>query len=420
MALRAIKDFPKATPSTEDLILIEQQGGGRSTPLSELPVSTPVNTKITGEVNSLKSRIDNIMASSGDDISEIVDARQGSDGTNYASLKARLDAENNELKGDVDELREYGNDTSDDDKNDALYVTDKDGNLCLKIDINGVHANAHNTPKGGDVVGEYDNEFYITDADGYIIFKADRTGVHAVGLDAVSASQYAGMKLLTYGDSLSAHDGWAKWLVEWLGVSYDLNETLNGKDGHAVIAKGGTSVNPATGIDSIYMRMLDVQYYLDNDKGTVIMVFAGANDAASTPETIGTINDTPYTSKSVPAYTPTFCAAYMGMIENLMADAPTARVFLLTHPHERYEIGGDTVYGDVEYVKAYEAKKTLKRNAIRDIAKKYNLPLIDLERDSGINIHNMNAYYNAGPTGHQIHCNDYGYKRLAETMVQNM
>ena len=38
------------------------------------------------------------MASSGDDISEIVDARQGSDRTNYASLKARLDAEHSELK----------------------------------------------------------------------------------------------------------------------------------------------------------------------------------------------------------------------------------------------------------------------------------------------------------------------------------
>ena len=104
MALRAIKDFPKATPSTEDLILIEQQGGGRSTPLSELPVSTPVSTRIAGEVNTLNSRIDNIMASSGDDISEIVDARQGSAGTNYPSLKARLDAENNQLKGDIDNL----------------------------------------------------------------------------------------------------------------------------------------------------------------------------------------------------------------------------------------------------------------------------------------------------------------------------
>lgn len=104
MALRAIKDFPKAAPSTEDLILIEQQGGGRSTPLSELPVSTPVSTRIAGEVNTLNSRIDNIMASSGDDISEIVDARQGSDRTNYASLKARLDAENNQLKGDLDKV----------------------------------------------------------------------------------------------------------------------------------------------------------------------------------------------------------------------------------------------------------------------------------------------------------------------------
>ena len=98
MAINKISEFPKVTPSADDKILIEKNGEGGHINLSEMPVSTPVNTKITGEVNSLKSRIDNIMASSGDDISEIVDARQGSDGTNYASLKARLDAEHSELK----------------------------------------------------------------------------------------------------------------------------------------------------------------------------------------------------------------------------------------------------------------------------------------------------------------------------------
>ena len=106
MAINKISEFPKVTPSAEDKILIEKNGEGGHINLSEMPVSTLVNAKITGEVNSLKSRIDNIMASSGNDISEIVDARQGSDGTNYASLKARLDAENNQLKGDLDEISE--------------------------------------------------------------------------------------------------------------------------------------------------------------------------------------------------------------------------------------------------------------------------------------------------------------------------
>ena len=101
MAINKISEFPKVTPSADDKILIEKNGEGGHINLSEMPVSKPVNTKIAGEVNTLNSRIDNIMASSGDDISEIVDARQGSDGTNYASLRARLDAENNQLKGDL-------------------------------------------------------------------------------------------------------------------------------------------------------------------------------------------------------------------------------------------------------------------------------------------------------------------------------
>ena len=96
-----ISDFPKVTPAGTDYMLVEKDGQGGSITLSQIPVSTPVSTRIAGEVNTLNSRIDNIMASSGDDISEIVDARQGSDGTNYASLRARLDAENNQLKGDL-------------------------------------------------------------------------------------------------------------------------------------------------------------------------------------------------------------------------------------------------------------------------------------------------------------------------------
>ena len=101
MAINKISEFPKVTPSADDKILIEKNGEGGHINLSEMPVSTPVNAKIASEVDTLNLRIDNIMASSGDDISEIVDARQGSDRTNYASLKARLDADHSEIKGDL-------------------------------------------------------------------------------------------------------------------------------------------------------------------------------------------------------------------------------------------------------------------------------------------------------------------------------
>ena len=66
MAINKISEFPKVTPSADDKILIEKNGEGGHINLSEMPVSAPVNTRITGEVNSLKSRIDNLTVNAGD------------------------------------------------------------------------------------------------------------------------------------------------------------------------------------------------------------------------------------------------------------------------------------------------------------------------------------------------------------------
>lgn len=144
-----ISDFPKVTPAGTDYILVEKDGQGGSITLSQIPVSTPVSTRIAGEVNTLNSRIDNIVASSGDDISEIVDARQGSDGTSYASLRARLDAENNQLKGDLDNLKKESI-VSSNNISDYLFkenafmsstgvVTPENGYSIYKISLNGVN-----------------------------------------------------------------------------------------------------------------------------------------------------------------------------------------------------------------------------------------------------------------------------------------
>lgn len=105
MAINKISEFPKVTPSAEDKILIEKNGEGGHINLSEMPVSSPVNTKITSEVNSLKSRIDNLVLNGGNSPDECVDARRN-DNTSitYPSLKARLDAEHSELKGDLGDL----------------------------------------------------------------------------------------------------------------------------------------------------------------------------------------------------------------------------------------------------------------------------------------------------------------------------
>ena len=116
MALRAIKDFPKATPSTEDLILIEQQGGGRSVSLKELPVSTPVEKKISDVQKDLNARITALAFEPGDTTgdAELRDIRNPADGftvpaeTNAGgAVRAQvtqLDEKISNLKGDIDDF----------------------------------------------------------------------------------------------------------------------------------------------------------------------------------------------------------------------------------------------------------------------------------------------------------------------------
>ena len=91
MAINKISEFPKVTPSAEDKILIEKNGEGGSATLASLPISTAVETRLT-----------NLTLNAGDSSAECADARVNADESiTYPSLKARLDAEHSELKGDL-------------------------------------------------------------------------------------------------------------------------------------------------------------------------------------------------------------------------------------------------------------------------------------------------------------------------------
>lgn len=316
------------------------------------------------------------------------------------------------------------------DLKDAFYIVDIYGNIICKVDKDGVHASGFDGKNLAlnDVISTYEDSFYISDSNGNVIFKADKDGVRGLNMGASSGidSPFKGMKLLTIGDSLSAHNNWQKWLVEWLGVTFDNDENINGKDGHKPMAKGGTAIAPTTE-DSIYMRSLDAKYYADDANGTVIIIYAGQNDSV----TLGTINDIPYTDKTVTTSSNlTFYSSYMGMVENLLSDIPSARIYLMTQMPVRLEIGmkgtvspyeGVVRFPDMTSVLAYEAIRYKKVEAIRDIAKKYSLPCIDLWEDSGINDYNSKYWYGAvGGTCGQVHPNNIGYKRMAEVAVAKM
>lgn len=338
-----------------------------------------------------------------------------------ASLKEDLAKQENRLEPIV---------KSNEDSKDAFYICDADGNIICKVDKDGVHSTGFDGKNLAlnDVISTYEDSFYISDSDGNVIFMADKDGVRGLNMGASSGidSPFKGMKLLTIGDSLSAHNKWQKWLVEWLGVTFDNDENINGKDGHKPMAKGGTAIAPTTE-DSIYMRSLDAKYYADDTNGTVIIIYAGQNDSV----TLGTIDDTPYTDKTVTSPSNlTFYSSYMGMIENILADIPFARIYLMTQMPVRLEIGmtgtadpyiGVIRFPDMTSVLAYEASRYKKVEAIRAISKKYSLPCIDLWEDSGINDYNSKYWYGAvGGTCGQVHPNNIGYKRMAEVAVAKM
>ncbi len=319
---------------------------------------------------------------------------------------------------------------SNQDLKDVFYICDVYGNIICKVDKDGVHSTGFDGKNLAlnDVISTYEDSFYISDSNGNVIFMADKDGVRGLNMGTSSdiSSPFKGMKLLTIGDSLSAHNNWQKWLVEWLGVTFDNDENINGKDGHKPMAKGGTAIAP-TSEDSIYMRALDAKYYVDNTKGTVIIIYAGQNDTV----TLGTIDDTPYTDKTVTTASKlTFYSSYMGMVENILADIPSARIYLMTQMPVRLEIGmtgtaepyvGVVRFPDMESVLKYEASRYKKVEAIRAISKKYSLPCIDLWADSGINDYNSKYWYGAvGGTCGQVHPNNIGYKRMAEVAVAKM
>ena len=175
MALRAIKDFPKATPSTEDLILIEQQGGGRNVSLKELPVSTPVEKKISDVQKDLNARITALAFEPGDTTgdAELRDIRNPADGftvpaeTNAGgAVRAQvtqLDEKISNLKGDIGELKNsqtysINKPISELETDHGVYYSAYDGtrielNLTNSVKVDNLHK--------GDVITVYTNNTQV-------------------------------------------------------------------------------------------------------------------------------------------------------------------------------------------------------------------------------------------------------------------
>ena len=319
--------------------------------------------------------------------------------------------------------------------NSVVRVIDTTGDGSKFLSDDGTYKNAGTDTEQvkteiGETLSDYgiqqsgNDGFYIVDKDGNIIFKIDNSGVNFVGMSDLKSPKgpYSGMKMISIGDSLSAHDKWQKYVAEWSGMTFDNDENLHGKDGHACMAKGGTSVFPDSA-DSIYMRALDAHYYNPD----VIFLYAGQNDinhfageSNVNQSALGTIDDKPYlldkiyteaTVDEKATYTswyegrPTAYSSFQGLLQRLMTDNPTAKIFILTGM-KNYQSTGVQSNGRPIVAKMW-----------KEIGAKYGVKVFDAWNEIGVNEFNASAYY---PSAGNVHNTDFGYKRYAEFVYSCM
>ena len=289
-------------------------------------------------------------------------------------------------------------------------------------------------------------------------------------LDHLTDNQscYTNRKLVTLGDSFTTNSGnkdkyWQQWLVDWMGLEWSKEETIDGMSGFAPMGYGGAWIMP-NDINSMSIRCNDVKRYSPQ----IIVLYGGQNDKIDHYK-LGSIDDTPFIPQQIidlynntevtsiesaiaymegrysktgntiininvnerprlyylpdsaqwsdtkawisPLDTISFYAAYKGIVERLCIENPYATIYCMTLmqcDETRY----DNSLGEWSSV---DTIRRTKNEAIKEIANYYGVQIIDLWNKSGITPYNASSNYHDW-----LHPNKYGYRRMAECIYRHL
>lgn len=190
-----------------------------------------------------------------------------------------------------------------------------------------------------------------------------------------------GKKFTSYGDSITARNGWQPYLTSYYGLE------------HTNLGIGSTTLAYVESVETSYPSMVNadrIQAVKDSNPD-ILTILGGANDVVRNVP-VGT---TAELSKALEEKDKTtFIGALSYLVETMLTWKPTLNIILLT-----------TTYSNVA---SHNAVYTQYAEAVREVAHYYGLKVADTNRESGITQFNTSTYTSDG-----IHPNEAGNLRIA-------
>lgn len=252
-----------------------------------------------------------------------------------------------------------------------------------------------------------DGLFIIEDENSNVAFKIDELGfttIEKFSNQTENLIKYVtgysnkvnGKNVSILGDSISTSNGGGSaglvYPQQYWGqmeVNDGCTTYVNAEAGSTIMVGGtGTAMSTDTRINT-----LD-----DTISPEVILIFGGINDFLQ-DLTLGTFGDTGNSTS--------FYGALDYMYRKILTDYGSARVFHMTPLHTTYATGGGLIpeFNGVNYLTEYI-------DAIKKVANRYGVGVIDTNQDSGITAFNIGSY-----ATDLIHVNASGHKRIYDTII---